>query len=247
VSWLPAEWPAPGGVHAGTTTREGGVSRGAFASFNLGAGVGDDPDAVVANRARLVERLALPAEPAWLAQVHGTRVVELGAAAPDSAAPGPADAAFTRRPGRGCTVLTADCLPVVLCDAASREVAVAHAGWRGLAAGVLEATIARLAAPPGRLLAWLGPAIGPAAFEVGDEVRAAFVDGDPGAAAHFTRNPRGRWQADLDALARRRLGRAGVGAVHGGGWCTASDRRRFYSHRRDGRCGRMATLAWLTR
>lgn len=234
------DWPAPPAVRALATTRHGGVSTGPYASLNLGGHVGDDPGAVAENRRRL--RTLLPAEPVWLQQVHGTRVVD--AAAPAGGIP-EADAAFVRTPGIVCAVLTADCLPVLLCDAEGTAVAAAHAGWRGLAAGVLEETVGAMAADPGRLLAWLGPAIGPAAFEVGDEVRAAFTAGDQGAAAAFVPGPPGKWFADLYALARRRLGRMGVTRVHGGGFCTFGESARFYSFRRERNTGRMATLVWI--
>jgi YfiH family protein len=161
------------------------------------------------------------------------------------AGPQDADAVFTTEPGRVCAVRTADCLPVLLCDERATCVAAAHAGWRGLAAGVLEATVAALPAPPSRLLAWLGPAIGPAAYEVGHEVRAAFMAADPGCGGCFAPSPRGRWLADLAALARRRLARAGVRRVHGADLCTHADARRFYSYRRDAVTGRMATGAWI--
>lgn len=235
------DWPAPSRVRAACTTREGGVSRPPFDSLNLGDHVGDDPGAVAENRRRLREALALPADPCWLDQVHGTCAVE--------AAPlherCKADAGVTGEPGRVCAVLTADCLPVLFCDRSGSRVGAAHAGWRGLEGGVLEATVSAMGIPPGELMAWLGPAIGNGAFEVGPEVREAFLARDAGAASAFRPSPSGRWLADLYALARRRLDRIGVTAIHGGGLCTFSDPRRFYSFRRDGRTGRMATLIWL--
>ncbi len=232
------DWPAPARVRALVTTRAGGVSRGPYASMNPADHVGDDPAAVAENRARL--RKWLPAEPLWLNQVHGTAVyrVEQGGSRE-------ADAAVSRTPGAVCAVLTADCLPVLLCDRAGTVVAAAHAGWRGLAAGVIEATVAAMASPAAELLAWLGPAIGPAAFQVGEEVRAAFLAVDPDAAAAFVADGPGKWRADLYDLARRRLARVGVMAVYGGGLCTHSDARRFFSYRRDGPTGRMASLVWL--
>jgi YfiH family protein len=234
-------WPAPASVRAAFTLRAGGVSQPPFDTFNIAAHVGDDPRAVAENRARLRASLGLPCEPLWLEQVHGHRVVDLeGPGSP--ASPGPADAAVTRSPGRVCVIQVADCMPVLLAAADGSAVGAAHAGWRGLAGGVLEATVRAMRTPPGELLAWLGPAIGPAQFEVGGEVRAAFLDGDPGAAGAFVVNPRGRWQCDLYALARRRLAALGVLAVHGGGWCTYADPARFFSYRRDGRCGRMAAV-----
>jgi YfiH family protein len=244
VEVIRPDWPAPAWVRACATTRAGGVSAGRFASLNLGDHVGDDPAAVAANRASLRAALGLPAEPLWLRQVHGTRVAE----AQRDGAGVEADAMIAAAPGEVCAVLTADCLPVIFCDAAGSAVAAAHAGWRGLAAGVLEATVAAFAVrgvAPGALLAWIGPAIGAAAYEVGAEVRAAFLARDPGAGVGFTANARGRWQLDLAALARRRLVAAGVARVFGGDLCTASDARRFFSHRRDGPCGRQATLIWL--
>jgi len=238
------DWPAPPWVRACTTTRRGGESAGAFASLNLAGHVGDDPAAVAANRARLRAGLGLPAEPAWLAQVHGCEVAPLETAA-DGGAPPTADAALTRGRGCVCAVLTADCLPLLVCDRGGRVCAAVHAGWRGLHRGVIEATLARLGCPPASVLAWLGPAIGPRRFEVGPEVRAAFLAQDAGAAEAFRPGVGERWLADLYALARRRLAAVGVREVSGGGLCTASDATRFYSYRRDGRTGRMATLIWL--
>lgn len=235
------DWAVPGRVHACATTREGGSSEGVCASLNLGAHVSDAPDAVARNRSLLREAAGLPAEPRWLEQVHGTAVVELTG----DPVHGPADAAFTRRTGEVCAILTADCLPVLLADAEGTVVAAAHAGWRGLSAGVLEATVSAMDAAPGTLRAWLGPAIGPAVYEVGAEVRAAFIEADAAAAAAFVPTREGHWHADLYALARQRLQRAGVSAVTGGGLCTFTDARRFFSFRRDGSCGRMATLIWL--
>ena len=239
VRWLEADWPAPPGVVAGTTLRSGGVSRDPYASLNLGAHVGDDPEAVRSNRRRFVEACGLPAEPPWLRQVHGTHVISEGNA-PDQ----PADAIVGKRPGAICAVLTADCLPVVFASADGGEIAAAHAGWRGLAAGVLEAAVAALTAPAGDVLAWLGPAISQAAFEVGGEVREVFVQSDPGAAGCFWQNERGRWQADLYGLARLRLERCGVMRVFGGGRCTFGEPDAFFSYRRDGQCGRLATFVY---
>lgn len=233
------DWPAPPNVKSLMTTREGGVSVAPWASLNLGDHVGDDPARVAANRARLRERL--PAEPGWLRQVHSARVVELGREANPEA-----DASFTREAGKVCAVLTADCLPVLFCDRAGSVVAAAHAGWRGLADGVLEATVAAMQVPPGGILAWMGAAIGPQAFEVGDEVRAAFAGRHAEAAAAFAPQPTpGKWLADIYQLARIRLGHAGVRAVYGGGRCTFSEAESFYSYRRDGVTGRMASLVWL--
>ena len=239
ADWIVPDWPAPVRVRALSTTRSGGVSRAHFASMNLALHVGDDPQDVAENRRRLQKRIGVPV--AWLEQVHGREVTEA-----DPAATPVADALLTRRAGLACAVMTADCLPVLLCDRAGSVVAAAHAGWRGLAAGVLEATVERMATPPEELLAWIGPAIGPAAFEVGEEVRAAFVGQHAGAEAAFVPGSHtGKWLADLGRLARQRLARLGVEAVYGDASCTHADAGRFYSHRRDGRGGRMATLVWL--
>lgn len=238
------DWPAPAGVRAACATREGGVSLGPHAGLNLGSACGDDPAAVAENRRRLAVQLGLPSEPQWLKQVHGTRVVEAPLAGPLPEA----DAAWTAQPGVVCVAQAADCLPVLFCADDGSVVAAAHAGWRGLCAGVLEATVAAMPVPATRLLAWLGPAIGPEAFEVGDEVRDAFVAADPQAAACFVAGERpGHLHADLFALAVQRLARAGVRRVHGGGLSTHADPARFYSFRRDGVCGRMAALIWLDR
>ncbi len=239
ADFLRPDWPAPPAVHALQTLRAGGCSQPPWDSFNLGDHVGDAPSCVAANRARL--RALLPAEPRWLSQVHGVQVV---AAATLGGVP-QADAAFTREPGVVCAVMTADCLPVLFCDRAGTVVAAAHAGWRGLVAGVLEATIAAMAVAPGELLAWFGPAIGPQRFEVGDEVRAAFVHHDPAAATAFVAHGPGKWLADIYRLAGQRLAAAGIADVYGGDCCTVSDPGRFFSYRRDGTTGRMATLIWL--
>ncbi len=241
VAWVEPDWPVPRRVRVLSTLRSGGASAGSYASLNLAAHVGDDPARVQQNRCRLRETAGLPCEPLWLEQVHGCEVVE---AALQEGVPR-ADAAFATRTGRVCAVLTADCLPVVLADHAGSRVAAAHAGWRGLAGGVVEATIAALGGHPAELVAWLGPAIGPQAFEVGADVRQAFISRLPDAGDCFQRNDQGRFQADLYGLARMLLARAGVGSVHGGGWCTATDGARFFSYRREGVTGRMATLAWL--
>ncbi|MBT9590709.1 MAG: peptidoglycan editing factor PgeF [Thiobacillus sp.] len=233
-------WPAPAGVFSLMTTREGGVSSPPWDSFNLGDHVGDDTAHVAENRARL--RRQLPAEPAWLKQIHGATVVEAGSALIE------ADAAFTRQAGNVCAVLTADCLPVLFCDRAGSVVAAAHAGWRGLANGVLEATVAAMQVPSGEVLAWMGAAIGPQAFEVGDDVRQAFISQHPEAAAAFVPQPSGvagKWLADIYQLARIRLNRVGVQEIYGGGRCTFNEADRFYSYRRDGVTGRMASLIWL--
>ena len=239
------DWPAPPAVRAAFTLRMGGVSAAPFDSLNVGAHVGDAGAAVAENRRRVRTQLRLPAEPLWLEQVHGTEVADLDVLSGQAAAALPtADAAIARRAGNVCVMQVADCMPVLFAARDGRAVAAAHAGWRGLAAGVLEKAVARLAVAPGGLIAWLGPAIGPAHFEVGSEVRAAFLAHDAAAAQAFSPNNRGRWQCDLGTLARRRLERAGVSAVFGGDWCTYSDPLRFFSYRRDGQCGRMAALIW---
>jgi hypothetical protein len=235
------DWPSPVTVRAVSTNRHGGVSPPPYASLNLADHVGDDPAHIVENRRRLAVMAGLPAEPAWLEQVHGTTVV----AAETVLTPVTADAAFTRAPGRPCVVMTADCLPVLLCDRAGTVVAAAHAGWRGLAGGVIAATVARMGVRPAELLAWLGPAIGPDVFEVGEEVRAAFLALDGGNAGCFQSSPARRWLADLYELARRQLRRLGVSAIYGGEFCTFSEPERFFSYRRENRTGRMATLIWL--
>lgn len=236
------DWPAPANVRASVTTRVGGFSQGPYTSFNLGDHVGDDPDAVARNRALLREALKLPLEPLWLKQVHGTNVVDAASAHIGVTA----DGAWTDRPGVVCAVLTADCLPVFLCDRQGTKVALLHAGWRGLTAGVIEAGVRALTTPGNELLAWLGPAIGPDSYEVGDDVRDAFLArNNAGAGACFRPNGAGRWFADMYALARRRLQAQGVQAVYGGGYCTLKERGRFYSFRRDRTTGRMASLIWF--
>jgi polyphenol oxidase len=237
--WIVPDWPAPRGVRALVTTRAGGVSRGPYASFNLGAHVGDDAAAVERNRERL--RSLLPTDPTWLQQVHGTEVVD-AASAPAFAR---ADAAVTRTRHVVCAVLTADCVPVLLADRDGTAVAVAHAGWRGLAAGVIEAAVARMNVPAANVIAWLGPAIGPRAYEVGPEVREAFARHDVAAAAAFAGYRGDRLLADLFMLARQRLGAAGVAAVYGGGHCTYTEAARFYSYRREPTTGRFASLVWI--
>jgi YfiH family protein len=244
VAWIEPEWPAPRGVRALSTWRGGGISKAPYASLNLGGHVGDAPGAVAENRRRLREAARLPAEPVWLAQVHGVSVADLDADGDAAAAPSTADACFTRRRGRICAILTADCLPIVLTANHGEVVAAAHAGWRGLAAGVIEALVTAMGVPPAELMAWLGPAIGPRHFEVGAEVREAILAGDAGAGAAFAPNARGRFMADLPGLARRRLDACGIGRIYGGGECTHAYPHRYFSHRRDGLTGRQATLIW---
>lgn len=228
-------------MQALSTTRHGGISPPPYHSLNLAAHVGDAVAAVAENRRRLRNLAALPAEPAWLNQVHGIDVV----AAENVTQALDADASFTRQRNMPCVIMTADCLPVLFCDVQGTVVAAAHAGWRGLAAGVLGATVAQLATPPAQLMAWLGPAIGAQAFEVGAEVRAAFLALDIGNAEHFRPSPNRRWLADLYGLARRQLQNLGITALYGGNYCTFSDAERFFSYRRESRTGRMATLIWL--
>ncbi|WP_223470906.1 MULTISPECIES: peptidoglycan editing factor PgeF [unclassified Pseudomonas] len=238
--WLIPDWPAPARVKACVTTRAGGVSLAPFDSLNLGDHVGDDPVAVAENRRRLTDQFAIT--PAWLQQVHGIAVVEA-----DPAQVAAADASWTDTPGIACTAMTADCLPVLFCNRAGTRVAAAHAGWRGLANGVLEATLDSLAVPADEILAWLGPAIGPQAFEVGPEVREAFIAQLPQAAQAFTASPNAdKFLADIYALARLRLAARGVTAVYGGGLCTVTD-PRFFSYRRNPRTGRFASLIWIER
>ncbi len=236
------DWPAPVNVRAYSTTRVGGVSGPPFDSLNLSFSCGDDPQRVKHNRTRVISALGLPEPPRWLKQVHGTRVVDA-----DLAVRGPqADASTSGQPSQVLAVMTADCIPVLICDRLGRRVAAAHAGWRGVAAGVLEGTVAALDLNPSDLLAWLGPGIGPGAFEVGPEVREAFLAADPGAARSFRPGNADRLLADLYQLARRRLARAGVDAVFGGQHCTYSDPARFFSYRREGkRSGRMGSFIWL--
>lgn len=243
ADWIVPDWPAPARVHALVTTRNGGTSGPPFDSMNLAAHLDDDPAAVHANRERL--RTHLPAEPRWLQQVHGTRVVDS-----DEMPLPPADACIARRSGQVCAVMIADCLPVLLCDLAGTTVAAAHAGWRGLNAGVLESTVAAMGCEPAQLLAYLGPAIGPRGFEVQADVLDAFVRNDPRAAEHFLAQPGTaaiprKWHADLYGLARQRLAGAGLQCVYGGDHCTFSEPARFFSHRRDRRTGRQAALIWL--
>jgi len=234
------EWPAPGRVHAFVTTREGGVSTGEFASLNLGERSGDAPENVARNRA--IVRGHLPAEPRWLEQVHGAHVVELGGAHDARLR---ADAAVTGRAGEVAVVLAADCMPLFLANRDGSRVGLAHAGWRGMAAGVIENAVVALDASPANVLAWMGPTIGPDAFEVGAEVREAFVAVDGRAGTAFKPHAPGKYMADLYALARQRLARAGVGAVFGGGFCTYHDAERFFSYRRVRTSGRMGAFIWI--
>jgi YfiH family protein len=242
MAWILPDWPVPPEVRALSTQRRGGVSAAPYESLNLGAHVGDDAEAVGENRRRLGAAARLPAAPVWLSQEHGAHVLDLDGT---HDAPAVADASFTHRPGRVCAILTADCLPVLLASDSGAGVAAAHAGWRGLAAGVIEATVRALALAPESLVAWLGPAIGPAHFEIGAEVRDVLLRADPQAEAAFERNPRGRYMADLAALARSRLERLGIPRIYGGDACTYAAPEDYFSHRRDGQTGRQATLIWL--
>lgn len=250
--WSPSRQPEvegfPPSVGIFSTTRHGGVSNPPFDTLNLGFHVGDDPEAVRENRRRLKETIDGEVRFCWLSQVHGTRVVDAAEIAPEN--PVEADASVARRPGRVCVVMTADCLPVVLCDRRGTVVAAAHAGWRGLAAGVVEATVEAMGVAPRELIALLGPAIGADVFEVGDEVRRAFVEVDEGAEACFRPSPARpdeRWVADLYELCRRRLRTAGVRTIAGEAVCTYADEQDYFSYRRDGETGRMATGIWLRR
>ncbi len=241
--WLIPDWPAPAWLKAISTTRTGGSSQGVFASLNLGDHVGDDLEHVKANRAFVAETLKLPATIAWLSQVHGTAVLDVADWQGEVVQ---ADASFSRNPQQACVVMTADCLPVLFCCLQTRQVAAAHAGWRGLCDGVLEQTLSTFSTPD-RVMAWLGPCIGPTAFEVGADVRTKFVLQQPEAAAFFTpAQQNDKWFADLAGLARLRLQLAGVSAVYGGEHCTFSNPARFFSYRRDGQTGRMASLIWTT-
>ena len=248
---MPATWPAPAGVHAFTTLRHGaGVSQAPFDAFNLGnkyAADGDDPAVVARNRAQLAELAGLPSAPHWLKQVHGIDVVRVEAPADPAAAEPVADALVTSTPGVVLAILTADCLPVVFAAKDRSEIAAAHAGWPGLSKGMLEATLSAMRAPAEDLVAWIGPAAGPQRYEVGENVFDAFVSQDAAAAAAFVPTRPGHWLADLPALARRRLVARGMrtGDIHGGDLCTIGEPDRFFSHRRDGRSGRIATLAWM--
>jgi YfiH family protein len=235
------DWPAPDCVAAVSTTRSGGISDGPYAALNLGAHVGDRSESVAVNRTRLVDALGLPGPPRWLNQVHGTVIVDAGAATDTSSA----DGAIASQAGITCAVQTADCLPVLLCDTGGSHVAAVHGGWRGLVSGVLEAALSEFVArgvKPAQVLCWLGPAIGPSAYEVGDQVADA-LRGQDGFGS-LAPAPNGRWHLDLYDLARTRLRTAGVNQFFGGDFCTCTDAERFFSYRRDGPCGRQATLIW---
>lgn len=235
--WIEPDWPAPAGVRAASTLRHGGVSAAPFSGLNLGMHVGDHPDHVAENRRRLAAGLDLPNEPIWLTQVHGTLAIQA-----DLPAERTADAAFTREAGVVCTVMTADCLPILLCSRDGAAVAAVHAGWKGLAGGVVESAVEAMGG--GELLAWLGPAIGPEAFEVGDDVRAAFLQNGAEYAEGFRAASAGKWLADIYRLARLTLNCLGVDAIYTGEWCTYRQPDDFFSYRRDRVTGRMASLIW---
>jgi polyphenol oxidase len=234
-------WPAPKNVRALTTTRAGGVSIGAYASFNLGDHVGDDPAAVRANRATLRNTLKLQNEPLWLKQVHGTHIVNAATAQAGAIA----DGAWTNERGVVLAIMTADCLPIFLSDRKGTTIALVHAGWRGLAAGVIDAGVQSLRVPAADLVAHLGPGIGPDAYEVGADVRSVFLGEDPQTHAAFRAAGEGKWFADMYRLARMRLHALGVRDISGGDRCTSREREEFYSYRRDGVTGRMASLLWI--
>nr|WP_279236854.1 peptidoglycan editing factor PgeF [Dyella sp. RRB7] len=242
--WIIPDWPAPRHVRAVVSTRQGpGISVAPFDRLNLGSRCGDAPESVAANRAALQSALGLERAPHWLQQVHGVDVADIDGM--DHEGEPRADAAVTCRRGEPLAILTADCLPVLYCALDGNAIAAAHAGWRGLLTGVLEAALASLPAPPSQVMAWLGPCIGAPSYEVGEEVHDAFLVGDAGAEACFMPTRPGHWLCDLAGLARRRLLAAGVASVHGGGFDTRTD-ARFYSYRRDGaKSGRFASLIWL--
>ncbi len=233
------DWPAPACVRSLQTTRLGGISGAPYDSFNLGMHVGDDP--VRVNRNRMMLNTLMPSEPVWLEQVHGTVVANADMAGCSVKA----DACIARQRGSVCVVMTADCLPVLLCDKQGTVVGAAHAGWKGLAAGVIEATVRAMEVAPQDLMAWLGPAISQSAFEVGDEVREVFVDADPDAETAFVPGMQGKWYADIYALARLRLKKSGIYKSYGGSYCTFGEQEKFYSYRRDGQTGRTGTFIWL--
>ncbi|VAX09345.1 FIG00003370: Multicopper polyphenol oxidase [hydrothermal vent metagenome] len=235
--WLIPDWPAPANIHGATSLRHGGVSLPPYDSLNLGKHVGDDPAAVTENR----RRLQLPSEPIWLTQTHGTHIIDAARHKADQAE---ADGSTTTQAGVICAVLTADCLPVLICNSQGTQVAAIHAGWRGLAAGILEAAIKKFSVNNKELLIWLGPAIGPAAYEVGDEVRDIFLSHDASAKSAFLAR-QGKWQMNIYPLARQRLQALGITAIYGGQYCSYTKADRFFSYRRDGISGRMASLIWM--
>jgi YfiH family protein len=236
--WLTPDWPAPANIHAATTLRTGGVSGGAYAGLNPAMHVGDDAELVKQNRQIIKELLALPGDPVWLEQIHSNRAVPAVASEPLQQA----DASYTAESGVVCAVLTADCLPLLVCSADGSEVAAIHAGWRGLLAGVIGNTVSAIRNSD--LFVWLGPAIGPDCFEVGAEVRNAFLEKSAAFMTAFKQQDKGKWLADIYQLARIDLAMLGIDKVYGGGFCTVTEQERFYSYRRDKQTGRMATLIW---
>jgi YfiH family protein len=240
-NWLIPDWPASKNIQAVTTTRQGGVSNTPFDRMNLGDHVNDDSRAVQQNRQRLKDTLHLSKSPIWLKQIHSALISNLD----DDSPLMDADAAVTTQKQQACVVMTADCLPVLFCDSSGSVVAAAHAGWRGLHASVLEKTVESMNAKPENIMAWLGPAIGPSAFEVGSEVRQAFMDVQAQAEKAFQEKSNGKWLADIYLLAKQRLNAIGVSQIYGGGECTYTDSERFYSYRREVKTGRMASLIWI--
>jgi polyphenol oxidase len=241
ASWIPANWPAPSQIRAGTSTRRGGVSSAPYAEFNLAVHVGDSRSAVSHNRQHLSRLLKLPSEPCWLDQYHSAVVID-PAAEPDTRH---ADGAWTDRVDTVCAVLTADCLPLLLCNSAGTEIAAVHCGWRGLAGGIIASALARMYSPPTDLLAWLGPAIGPAHYEIDQSVYTAFQPQLSRTDSVFQATRPGHWRLDLYAAAKQLLHAAGLRSIYGGERCTYRDSDRFYSYRRDGETGRMASLIWI--
>jgi len=240
-AFISVNWPAPHHIKALTTTRNGGQSLAPYDSLNLGDHVGDNPDHVAANRQKLIETALLPNQPLWLKQTHSTDVIDSSRWQKDIEA----DAIVSASTNKLCAVMTADCLPLLITDTSGSQVAAVHAGWRGLQAGIIENTLAKFAKPRSDILVWLGPAIGPHAFEVGPEVKAAFLAVDPAAEAAFIATHADRYLADIYLLARQRLAAQGVTAIYGGDYCTYSEKERFFSFRRDGVTGRMASLIWI--
>ncbi|MGJ0430978.1 peptidoglycan editing factor PgeF [Methylobacter sp.] len=236
--WLEPDWPAPSHIHAATTLRSGGVSKGTFASLNPATHVGDDAGTIRQNRQIIKTMLGLPAEPVWLEQIHSNKAVDAG----KTQSLVQADASYTDEAGIVCAVLTADCLPLLVCNAEGSRIAAIHAGWRGLLSGVIGNTVTAMGNQD--LLVWLGPAIGPACFEVGAEVREAFIEKSAGFATAFKECGNGKWLADIYQLARSDLAGLGIDRIYGGNLCTVTDHERFYSYRRDKETGRMATLIW---
>ena len=240
IEFLQPEWEVPAAVRAFVTTRAGGYSEGPYAGFNLGQHVGDDDSHVARNRAELVKALSLPQEPSWIRQTHSTQAVVL-----EQESHREADAAITRKPGMVAVIMTADCLPIMLCDREGSEVAALHAGWRGLQGGIIDATLERMQTPNSELQAWIGPGISQENFEVGDEVYAAFVESIDSCEGFFVPHGAGHWLCDLPGIAQHVLERQGITGVTRDPHCTYRDESMFYSYRRDGITGRMASLIWI--